>query len=41
VRKWSGWLIILGSDLAFAAVTVFEEKRLFVSEAAQQPGDRL
>jgi len=37
VRKWFGWLIILGSDLAFAAVTVFEEKRLFVSEAAQQP----
>ncbi len=36
VRKWFGWLIILGSDLAFGAVTVFEMKRLFVSEAAQQ-----
>jgi len=36
-RKWFGWLVILGSDLAFAAVTVFELKRLFISEAAQQP----
>ncbi|MEW6032118.1 MAG: SUMF1/EgtB/PvdO family nonheme iron enzyme [Bacillota bacterium] len=36
-RKWFGWLIILGSDLAFAAVTVFGMKRLFVSEYAQQP----
>ena len=37
VRQWFGWLVILGSDLAFAAVTVFEVKRLFVSEADQQP----
>jgi hypothetical protein len=37
VRKWYGWAIILLSDLAFASVTVFEMKRLFVSEAAQQP----
>jgi hypothetical protein len=37
VRKWFGWLVILGSNLAFGAVTVFEMKRLFVSEAAQQP----
>ena len=37
VRKWFGWLVILGSDLAFGAVTVFEMKRLFVSEAEQQP----
>jgi hypothetical protein len=36
-RKWFGWLLILGSNLAFGAVTVFEMKRLFVSEAAQQP----
>jgi hypothetical protein len=36
-RKWFGWLLILGSDLAFGAVTVFEMKRLFVTEAAQQP----
>jgi hypothetical protein len=37
VRQWFGWLVILGSDLAFGAVTVFEMKRLFVSEARQQP----
>lgn len=36
-RKWFGWLVILGSDLAFGAVTIFEMKRLFVSEAEQQP----
>jgi len=36
-RKWFGWLVILGSDLAFAAATVFGMKRLFVSEYAQQP----
>jgi hypothetical protein len=36
-RKWYGWAIILLSDLAFAAVTILETKRLFVSEAAQQP----
>lgn len=37
LRKWYGWGIILLSDMAFASVTVFEMKRLFVSEAAQQP----
>ncbi len=37
VRTWYGWSIILLSDLAFAAVTILETKRLFVSEAAQQP----
>jgi hypothetical protein len=36
VRNWFGWLVILGSDLAFGAVTVFEMKRLFVSVADQQ-----
>jgi len=36
-RKWYGWTIILLSNLAFAAVTILETKRLFVSEAAQQP----
>jgi len=35
-RKWFGWLIILGSDLAFGAVTVFSMKRLFVEQIAQQ-----
>jgi hypothetical protein len=37
VRKWFGWSIILASDLAFGAVTIFEMRRLFVREAAQQP----
>ncbi len=37
LRRLYGWAIILLSDLAFAAVTLFETKRLFVSEAAQQP----
>jgi hypothetical protein len=35
-RKWFGWLIILGSDLAFGAVTVFSMKRLFVEQISQQ-----
>jgi len=37
LRKLYGWAIILLSDLAFASVTVFETKRLFISEATQQP----
>jgi hypothetical protein len=37
VRQWYGWSIIILSDLAFASVTIFEMKRLFVSEAEQQP----
>lgn len=36
-RQWFGWTVILGSDFAFGAVTVFELKRLFVSELNQQP----
>jgi hypothetical protein len=36
LRQWFGWLVILGSDVAFAAVTVFSMKRLFVTEAEQQ-----
>jgi hypothetical protein len=35
LRKWFGWIVIIFSDLAFGAVTVFELKRLFVSEANQ------
>ncbi|MBN1267146.1 MAG: hypothetical protein JXA25_16770 [Anaerolineales bacterium] len=35
-RRWFGWLVILGSDLAFGAVTVFSMKRLFVEQATQQ-----
>jgi len=35
-RRWFGWLVLLGSDLAFGAVTVFSMKRLFVDMASQQ-----
>jgi len=37
VRQWYGWLIIVFSNIAFASVTIFEMKRLFITEAAQQP----
>jgi hypothetical protein len=37
LRKWFGWVIIIGSDIAFASVTIFSMKRLFVSEAEQGP----
>ena len=36
-RQWFGWSVIIFSDLAFGAVTVYEMKRLFVEEAYQQP----
>lgn len=36
-RRWFGWIVIVGSDLAFFAVTLFETKRLYVTESAQQP----
>lgn len=35
-RQWFGWIIIIGSDLAFGAVALFETKRLYVTEDAQQ-----
>ena len=35
-RKWFGWLVIIMSDIAFASVTVFSMKRLFVTEAEQE-----
>jgi len=35
-RKWFGWVMIVGSNLAFGAVTVFSLKRLFVAQTAQQ-----
>ncbi len=37
LRQLYGWGILILSDIAFAAVTVFEMKRLFISEAEQQP----
>jgi hypothetical protein len=36
-RKWYGWIIIIGSNIAFASATIFSMKRLFVSEIDQQP----
>ncbi|WKZ37769.1 MAG: hypothetical protein QY332_07460 [Anaerolineales bacterium] len=35
-RKWFGWTVIIMSNIAFASVTVFSMKRLFVTEAEQQ-----
>ena len=35
-RKWFGWILIIGSDLAFASVTIFSMKRLFVRQLYQQ-----
>jgi hypothetical protein len=37
VRKWYGWIIIIGSNIALASATIFSMKRLFVSEIEQQP----
>ncbi|MFZ2095511.1 MAG: hypothetical protein WAV05_02625 [Anaerolineales bacterium] len=37
LRNFYGWSIITLSDIALAAVTIFEMKRLFISEATQQP----
>ena len=37
MRQWYGWSIIIFSDIAFGAVTIFEMKRLFITEAEQQP----
>jgi hypothetical protein len=36
-RQWYGWSIIIFSDIALASVTIFEMKRLFITEAEQQP----
>jgi len=37
LRKWLGWLIIICSDIAFGAATIFSMKRLFVTEYYQTP----
>lgn len=36
-RRWFGWTVIIASDIAFAAVSLFATKRLYVSESQQQP----
>jgi len=36
-RKWFGWILIIGSDIAFASMTIYSMKRLFIpQEVAQQ-----
>lgn len=35
-RQWFGWILIIGSDVAFASMTIFSMKRLIVVETAQQ-----
>jgi len=37
IRQWYGWSMLILSDIALAAVTIFEMKRLFITEATQQP----
>jgi hypothetical protein len=36
VRQWFGWILIIGTDIAFASATLFSTKRLGVSEFGQQ-----
>lgn len=36
LRQVFGWVVIIGSDIAFASATIFAMKRLFVSEGDQQ-----
>ncbi len=36
-RQWFGWIVIIASDVAFGAVTLFTTKRLYVSASQQQP----
>jgi hypothetical protein len=36
VRQWFGWILIIGSDIAFGSMTAFSLKRLFITEYAQQ-----
>lgn len=35
-RQWFGWTLIIGSDVAFASMTIFSMKRLMIAETAQQ-----
>lgn len=35
-RQWFGWLLIIFSDLAFGAVTIYEMRRMITPEATQQ-----
>jgi hypothetical protein len=35
-RQWFGWIVIIGTDIAFASATLFSFKRLGLSEFGQQ-----
>ncbi len=35
-RQWFGWVVIVASNVAFFGATLFETKRIYVAEAAQQ-----
>ena len=37
-RKWFGWILIIGSDIAFASMTIFSMKTLFIPEEVAQQG---
>ena len=37
IRQWFGWLVIVGSDMAFGAIAIYELEHLWVAESAQQP----
>ncbi len=37
IRKWYGWTMVVASDIAFAAATLFYTKRIYVTESQQQP----
>ncbi len=36
-RKWFGWILIIGSDIAFASATVFSLKRLAIKTYYDEP----
>lgn len=36
IRQWFGWILVIGSNIAFAATTQYEMKRLYVTEYMQQ-----
>jgi len=37
VRQWFGWILLIASDIAFGAATIFSMKRLFVTEYFERP----
>ncbi len=37
-RKWFGWIMIIGSDIAFASMTIYSMKRLFIPQEVAQQG---